>query len=648
MAAKHTMHNLVNPPAAVSRAAPNYVLDLTSWCVKSGSVQLPQTLLGRFSVGKVKAQSDAGELDLEFRAPRVLAGLGAYFERHGLRANDRIEFSFEGNSLRISCQQREKQHREANAVPPIQRQAPAGNGVPTLEQRGEAGKAEGPRRRASDWTEAVDREVAQSALRRRERAEEAANKGITVDRFGGPVEDLVPGHTQQPQRRQAPDPAPDPGSKATSRKITTVRIEGGVPVQPTPRVVRPKDASSAHQVWAHQQNAQWRSLDSLRASERGDASQDPAFSDTVVRAYRRSANGSRQQEPLTSRPPAEVHGRGDETTRAKSAPRLRPHDHAPSTTASGRNSEAAADLAPQPALGAAAFQATEHPQDRPRREAPAYEAAADGPSSDSVTTGRATDEQRYFGGEDEAEESVAKGPHRGVISRLGLRLGIGRERAAGAGAANAHDEAPLRGTHAAPPPLDVSSGTAPAYRQTPRAARPHGLAGPGTPLEGRNTAGSASPRARGPHQGPQTDAPAYRAQAAADVPAGPMPGVTGPRPEAAPERRSAPAAVATALQDALLDPEADEPRQTAEVAASPAPETPRAPAPTASVSEDAAFLRNYLLRPGTPAIVRSIDLAEKLGMSPERALRAMDRLSEERERFSRIRDGAYMVRQKSD
>lgn len=127
-----------------------------------------------------------------------------------------------------------------------------------------------------------------------------------------------------------------------------------------------------------------------------------------------------------------------------------------------------------------------------------------------------------------------------------------------------------------------------------------------------------------------------------------MPGVTGPRPEAAPERRSAPAAVATALQDALLDPEADEPRQTAEVAASPAPETPRAPAPTASVSEDAAFLRNYLLRPGTPAIVRSIDLAEKLGMSPERALRAMDRLSEERERFSRIRDGAYMVRQKSD
>lgn len=58
-----------------------------------------------------------------------------------------------------------------------------------------------------------------------------------------------------------------------------------------------------------------------------------------------------------------------------------------------------------------------------------------------------------------------------------------------------------------------------------------------------------------------------------------------------------------------------------------------------------AFIEGYLLRPGTPAIVRSIDLAERLGMSPERAARAMERLSEQRERFSRIRDGAYMVRQ---
>jgi len=649
MAAKQMMHNLVNPPAAVSRAAPTHVLDLTSWCVKSGSVQLPQTLLGRFSPGKVKAQCDGGELDLEFRAPRVLAGLGGYFERHGLRANDRIEFTFEGDSLRLTCHQREKQRREAAAGPPSQRPASAATGAPILPQRGATDANTGPRRRASDWTEAVDREVAESAVRRRERAEEAASKGITVDRFGGPVEDLVPGHA--PQRRRPADSAPDSAPGAASRKVTTVRIEGGVPVQPSPGMVRPKDASSAHQVWAHQQDAHWHPLDALREAERGDASQDPGFSDTVVRAYRRSANGGLQQEPLTSRPAAEDHGARVEPASGKQAPRQRSNDSTPPTTFSRDAEAAGADSLPaRPTRGAPGFQAPERSEGLHRREALPPETAMNGPSLGLVAESRAADERYFRGDEPGLEESAAKGPHRGVISRIGLRLGIGRERAAGAGAGDPYAGAPREATHAVPAPHDASSAASP-YRTAPRPLRPNGLAGTDGPLQGRHAAASTSQHA----PASQADAPSYRGLAEAEAPAGPfegaagtIQGAAGPSSEAAPERRSPPVAVATALQDALLDPDADVARPADERTTARAAETPRAPAPTASVSDDAAFLRNYLLRPGTPAIVRSIDLAEKLGMSPERALRAMDRLSEERARFSRIRDGAYMVRQKSD
>src|SRR5690606_32759811 len=106
--------NHVNPPAAVSRAASTYVLDLTSWCVKSGSVQLPPKLLAHFSVGKVVARSDGGEVALELLAPRTLTGLDVYFALHGLRANDRLEFAFEGGELRIAALRRDRQAQTSN------------------------------------------------------------------------------------------------------------------------------------------------------------------------------------------------------------------------------------------------------------------------------------------------------------------------------------------------------------------------------------------------------------------------------------------------------------------------------------------------------------------------------------------------------
>ena len=55
-------------------------------------------------------------------------------------------------------------------------------------------------------------------------------------------------------------------------------------------------------------------------------------------------------------------------------------------------------------------------------------------------------------------------------------------------------------------------------------------------------------------------------------------------------------------------------------------------------------LSAHLASPNTPAIVRSDVLAEQLGLEPERCERALERLSENRDRVSRIRKGAYMIR----
>lgn len=670
MAAEQMMHNLVNPPAAASRAAATYVLDLTSWCVKSGSVQLPQTLLGRFCVGEVRAQSDGGELDLEFRAPRVLAGLSVFFEQHGLRANDRIEFSFEGDTLRITCQRREKQHRETVARPSGQRTAPTAEGRPPVDQRGATDGSSGPRRRASDWTDAVDREVAQLAVRRRERAEEAASRGIVVDRFGGPVEDLVTGHDPQRERQAGSTPALAPAPAA--RMVTTVRIEGGVPAQPSPGMARPKDSSSAHQVWARKANAHWHSLDALQPDVHGGNGQDPEFPDTVVRAYRRSANGSLSHEPLNSLPAAPSQSSREEPTSNKQAAGRQAGNPATEATTLRWAAEVpdagVRDRPRKPTRGASPLETSDDSGGQQYREATPLEVRASSPFAaagvagggqrdqgrgrnvarepDAVRTGAFAEltgenDERYLDGDQpEAAESVDKGPHRGMMSRIGLRLGIGRERSAAARGGNPHQETSHQVSYGAPAPYHPSTNTAASPHQAnPTASRAHGSAGSDGLFQGLDAGGN------GPYRGaaPQVEGlNGHMSQAAA---AGHMQVAPAARPESSPERWARPVSIATTLQDALLDPDdaaiAGEAQEVARAA-----ETPRAPAPTASVSDDAAFLQSYLVRPGTPAIVRSIDLAEKLGMSPERALRAMNRLSEERDRFSKIKDGAYMVRQK--
>ncbi len=75
--------------------------------------------------------------------------------------------------------------------------------------------------------------------------------------------------------------------------------------------------------------------------------------------------------------------------------------------------------------------------------------------------------------------------------------------------------------------------------------------------------------------------------------------------------------------------------------------TPTRPA-TSPQEGDLGAVETYLARPDVPAIVRAERVAEALGMSVARADGALDRISENSERLSRIRAGAYMLRRRGE
>lgn len=701
MAAEHDLHTPFNPPAAESRAAETnvetHVLDLTTVCVKSGAVLLPRALIGLFTEEGVVAQSDGGELRLEFKAPRTLAGLTEFFELHGLRANDRLLFVFEDGALHLSVRKRERNDPAAPRRAAGKRAAAgAAEGTPGPSSQGRAAA------KPSDWQLAVEKQEAQVIAERR--ADAQNQKGISVDRFSGPVGELVP---QAPRRREQAAPGKADAQRDAQRRapeqrdayeqrvgsaqraadaqrgtdsrservavqpeeavrsvVTRVRLEGGVPAG-TGGAARPKELASAHDVWARRQHARWQPLDAVIAARHDPRTFDADFPDTVVRAFRRGPNGSLRPEPelLPTEPAAPAKG----SRAARSNVRHARVDSAPALGAPRTTSRRAAPTNEAPTTETA-FQAlaagsgdgphfderypderslTEHEamglgrgagerraaaragvapcagedldvEQDPPLVAPADRTAFRSVALESVGDQHADQHADQRGDEDLAEEAPAKGQRKGVIARLsGLRLSLGRER--GHSGWGAHDG--VSGPSGFQGPL-----------QAPPKAYPLGQRG--GPASGNAPAARAS--------GAVGDRPAER-PARVSTPSEGAYGLQQGGSEPAAERRAHQSARLAVLEDALLD--ADVSVKPSVRRGLPEVDGPKAPPVGAPVEEDMAFIEAYLLRPGTPAIVRSIDLAERIGMSPERAARAMERLSEQRERFSRIRDGAYMVRQ---
>lgn len=640
MAAEQKMHNHVTPPAAASRAASTHVLDLTSWCVKSGSVQLPQALLGKFEVGKLIAQSDGGELELEVVAPRTLTGLDGLFAVCGLRANDRLAFSFQDGVLYLTAQKRERQ-REGVASRAAQRPAQRAEGAdaPQADERRSDGVpgSNTPRRRASDWADAVDRQVAQAAARK----EQGVDAGPASDRFAGPVGEPVPGPGAAGARARAEQQKPAGHAGKAKGAVTKVRIEGGVPMHAGSGQARPKERWSAHNVWARRENAHWHSLDIVQAADPSEREIDPDFPDTVVRALRRGPNGTLQPEPLQV-PAATPEAEREAATGAawmtmhsaprQAAERRQARHEGPREVIRSASPVPETRVAPRP-LGQLEWEAGPEGRSTAWAERPAYVRAGEAPRTEAPAAGRGEDvahdhEAAAEPGPGLTEAtSPAKPPQRGMMSRLGLRLGIGRERHGATGGS-------------APRGADVE-----AFTFVPSAQRAHAPRRSGT--QDNLLASTAS---SAPVDAPRRSEPAQQrgVQARADMAHSAGPGLAPQRPDPvptrAPEASTSAVATASAVQHALLDHDVLGRQQTKREDPVKRSLAAVAPAPTATVEDDLAFLEGYLMQPGTPAIVRSLDLAEKLGMSPERAARAMDRLAEDRDRFTKIREGAYMVR----
>lgn len=682
MAAEHDLHTPFNPPAAESRAAETnvetHVLDLTTVCVKSGAVLLPRALLGLFTEEEVVAQSDGGELRLEFEAPRTLAGLTEFFELHGLRANDRLLFTFEDGGLYLSVRKRERND-------PAGARRAAGKRAAAGAPEGASGPSAPVRARASEWQLAVEKQEAQVIAERR--ADALNQKGISVDRFSGPVGELVP---QAPRRREQaasgragpqrdaqrnayaqrdayeerpayeqrggtaqraadtqggtrshPEPVALQPEEAVRSVVTRVRLEGGVPAG-TGGAARPKELASAHDVWARRQHARWQPLDTVIAARHDPRTFDADFPDTVVRAFRRGPNGSLRPEPEFL--PKEETAPAAGSRAAKPSERRGRVNGAPVAGAPLTASRRAAPLHETPGqehLFQSFAPGSGDGRHLDQRADERYPTEHDLPlvASDASTTfpselfeSVVDPHPGRHGDEDPTEEPPVKGQRKGVIARLsGLRLGLGRERGHSGG--EAHDLDALPAQVGGPERLAPTGSQAPV--QAPPKAYP--LVQRGGPAPGNAPAAQA--------YGTAGDQPTERPAWVSTPSVGTYrPERGGSEPAAESERRAYRSSGRLAvLEDALLD--ADVSVKPSVKGYQPVADGPKAPPVGAPVEEDMAFIEGYLLRPGTPAIVRSIDLAERLGMSPERAARAMERLSEQRERFSRIRDGAYMVRQ---
>ncbi len=584
MVAEGDMNNRVVQPAEGPRAAETFVVDLTSVCLRSGTVRLPLSLIGRFSEGQHRVTAGGEELLIEFEAPRSLLGLASFFERTELKANDRVRFVFNGQHLALEAHKRERTKTGRVAHGPAQ---------PGLN-------------------------VAQ-ALQVSERPNNGQARLTTRGVFPAPSElvdksDLrEPGQVATPKQSASADEAPaveGPAPSAIEGSVRRVRIEGG----PAPRTdtvaPRPLDRASAHDVWARRQQPAWRALDTMVAGPVVPPEEAAeAFSESTVRVVRRSKGTSL---------PLEV----------EAPPLPKPEPEATPATRAPFSYSMSWPLPETPRKKPAARPADGPPTRAPHSEVPAEPIAADpraqlDPYLDAPID---ADREEFYtpptilesdllaipsGGKwrAESEEAFLKYQENQVLAsaepvavpterRQGLlgRLGLGRSArgpAERAGAASA--PGPERTQWQPPATESAASSAEPKVPEVPEAPDPDWQ--PTVQIAGENGAQEAASTAHVP------DA------------------VTS-------EKR-------VIVDESVYDVDFDTEVQ---------PQLTATEGPQDSLEADMAKLRSYLAQPGVPAIVRCDDLAARLHISQERVASAMYRLSEDRERYTPLRGDAYMVR----
>lgn len=581
------MHTPKEPRATGSREGEQCELDLTSVCVRSGVVQVPQRMLTWFTEGFV-AQANGEELALTFEPPRALRGMAPFFEKNQLRANDRVRFTLDGGVVHLIAVRRERKRPETDPQP--SRWASV---------RGSVEDAHEERRDARASAKGVERDVPVG---------ERHGGALPDGPFTGsddPADLDVSPDTASLDGRAGDDrvdatrgPWGDAG--ASVRAVRRVRIEGGPSPAATAGTPRPVDRADARQVWAKKHQARWRPLDAFFANPVEPAEDTgPAYPETTVRVIRRSGGSS--SAPTTWNGPT---GRPEKAVDPREVDRKRDGAERSATREEG-------------VVTAAAGAAPAIPRPTPERLHPASTAA----------TSRATEERR-------------KGIF-STLAHLGLRFqGDGHAKAS---SLDAPEREPVAGAPV-PVPVPVS-----ASRRTNTPARELAAERPmGAATTDEWTPPTASRRSYDPTPPSATALDDAFGDGFVDMDdlGGPDHGPVGSLAGPTPPSTSAPST--GGLSTGAPPPVRARP-STPDGGVSTAARPDHGmydPGPPATLEDDIALLAAFLSQPTTPAIVRTERVAEELGMSVERAEHALGRLSEDRERFDRIRPGAYMVRQR--
>lgn len=259
MAAEQRVNNRRAQSTTESRASESYTVDLTSVCIRSGTVRLPLSLLGRFEEGEHTVTADGEELLIAFEPPRTLTGLTPFFQRNELRTNDQVRFDFDGDRLVLHCQKRDRTRASSRGSEPAAKQ-------PAKDDARGGAPAGSSQRLSSRGLYEAPAELVDDTERNGRQAEGGSATGAAA-------------------------PAAEPEGQV--RAVRRVRIEGGLQPRTDTVAPRPLDLASAHEVWARRQQPNWRPLDTTVAGPVVPPEEAAeAFSDTTVRVIRRSKGTS--------------------------------------------------------------------------------------------------------------------------------------------------------------------------------------------------------------------------------------------------------------------------------------------------------------------------------------------------------------------
>lgn len=253
-----------HPDSDASGSGQRFEIDLTRYDIRSGTLSLPSSMLQVFEAGPVALHDPARERDytLTFTPPRILGGLEAFIDDHGLQPNDTLIFVIGRGSVggELHARKRPPKKKPKLEEPPVVETDPPDPEpiVDTAPPQAEAGD--------SGW---VVREV-----RRPNSAGPPPSRQELPPVFSSPREqEAEPEPPPQPEKpvprrrdrtearvEKRPDPAQQLRSPPASPEeaLTLVKAHLGLP--DTPAIVRLEDVAHALRL---PEEAAWHALESL-------------------------------------------------------------------------------------------------------------------------------------------------------------------------------------------------------------------------------------------------------------------------------------------------------------------------------------------------------------------------------------------------